>query len=48
MRTTRDPETDEERSARAETLSHQRREDSFAEDNAVDAAVRKSIKLHGA
>jgi hypothetical protein len=48
MRTTRDPETDKERSARTERLSRQRREDSFAEDKALDAAVRKSIKLHGA
>jgi hypothetical protein len=48
MRMTRKPETDEQRSMRAEILSRQRKEESSAEDKALDAAVRNSIKLHGA
>ena len=48
MRMKREPETDEQRSKRAELRAEERNERSFAEDKALDAAVRKSIKLHGA
>lgn len=48
MRKKREPETDEHRSIRGEYEAEQRKEQASAEDRALDAAVRKSIKLHGA
>lgn len=48
MRMKREPETDEERSMRAELRADERKERTHAEDKALDAAVRKSIKLYGA
>lgn len=48
MRMKREPETDEQRSMRAERHAEERKEQSYAEDKALDAAVRKSIRLHGA
>ena len=48
MRTTRDPETDEQRIAR-EVQQRREREHRISEENkALDAAVRRSINLHGA
>ena len=44
----REPETDEQRSRRAELRAEERKERSFVEDKALDAAVRKSINLYGA
>ena len=48
MRKKRDPENDEQRSDRLEKNAHDRIEQASAEDNALDAAVRLNIKLHGA
>jgi hypothetical protein len=48
MRMKRQPETDEQRSMRAELRAGERKERSYAEDKALDAAVRNSIKLYGA
>jgi hypothetical protein len=48
MRRKRDPESDEHRSDRLQMNAQHRREQASAEDKALDAAVRKSIKQHGA
>lgn len=48
MRTTRDPETEEQRSAREAQEAREREERISADDRAIDAAVRRSINLHGA
>ena len=42
------PLTDELDRARSERDAKERNEQSSAEDKALDAAVRNSIKLHGA
>jgi hypothetical protein len=44
----RRPLTDELDRMRVERAAKERKEESFAEDKALDAAVRNSIKLHGA
>ncbi|HEX5257364.1 MAG TPA: hypothetical protein VFW35_01140 [Sphingomicrobium sp.] len=44
----RPPPTDEMDLVRVERAAKERKERSFAEDKALDAAVRNSIKLHGA
>ena len=44
----RPPLTDEFDRANSERDAKKRKEQSSAEDKAIDAAVRKSIKLHGA
>lgn len=48
MRKKRDPESDEQRSNRLERNAHDRVEQASTEDAALDAAVRRSIELHGA
>ncbi|WP_155263997.1 hypothetical protein [Sphingomonas segetis] len=48
MRKKRERESDERRGERTEKEAVQRVERSAAEDRALDAAVRQSIKLHGA
>ena len=48
MRTERDAETDEQRSAREARETREREQRTSAEDSALDAAVRRSINLHGA
>jgi hypothetical protein len=48
MRRKRDPESDEHRSYRLQMNAQHRREQVSAEDEALDAAVRRSIKQHGA
>ena len=48
MRRKTEPETDELREIRMKMQLRERRKDDAAEDTALDAAVRKSIKLHGA
>jgi hypothetical protein len=48
MRRKREPETDEHRSYRLQMNAQHRREQASAEDKALDAAVRKSIKQYGA
>ena len=48
MRATRDPETDEQRTAREAKELREREERISADDQALDAAVRRSINLHGA
>ncbi len=40
-------ETDEERSDRLKKNAHEQRDAGNREDSAMDAMVRKSIKLHG-
>ena len=47
MRRKSEPESDELRELRAEKELRDRRRDDAAEDNALDAAVRRSIKAHG-
>jgi len=47
MRRNSEPATDEDRARRAETELRERKSNEAAEDNAMDAAVRKSIKTHG-
>ena len=42
------PETDELREIRRKMQLVERRKDDAAQETALDAAVRKSIKLHGA
>jgi hypothetical protein len=44
----RAPVTDEIDRMRIERTTRERKEQSSAEDKALDAAVRNSIKLHGA
>jgi hypothetical protein len=48
MRKRRGQESDEDRSVRLEKNAQDRREQASAEDNALDAAVRRSIKQYGA
>jgi hypothetical protein len=48
MRRKTAPETDELRDIRMKMQLRERRKDDAAEDTALDAAVRKSIKLHRA
>jgi len=43
----RDPESDEHRSERAVRQAKERIRQSAAEDQALDAAVRRSIRQHG-
>ena len=47
MRKPRLSETDEQRSAREDREAQRVRDDSTAEDRALDAMVRQSIKQHG-
>jgi hypothetical protein len=48
MRMKQAPSTHELNRLRAERAERGRKEQSSAEDKALDAAVRNSIKLHGA
>jgi len=48
MRKKRELETGEQRNQRLEQQARQRKEQASADDKALDAAVRQSIKLHGA
>jgi hypothetical protein len=48
MRKKREAETDEHRSERLARNAQERVEHVLAEEKAIDAAVRLSIKLHGA
>jgi len=48
MPKTRRPESGTDRNDRLERRALTRSEDSAAEEKAIDAAVRRSIKLHGA
>ena len=48
MRMKRSPLTDELDRMRVERAAKERKEQSSAGDEALDAAVRNSIKLHGA
>jgi hypothetical protein len=48
MRKTREPETEEQRSRRIEQQTRARSERIEIEDEALDAAIRRSIDLHGA
>ena len=48
MRNKRDPENNEERCNRLERNAHDRVMQASAEEAALDAAVRRSIELHGA
>ena len=43
----RNPETEQDRSERIEDHARNRSEQAAAEDKAVDAAVRRSIEVHG-
>jgi hypothetical protein len=47
MRIKHQPETDEQRNMRAAEKREERKERSAAEEKQLDAAVRKSIRLHG-
>jgi hypothetical protein len=42
------PLTDDQERMRVDRAAKEREDQSAAEDKALDAAVRKSIKLHGA
>jgi|tagenome__1003787_1003787.scaffolds.fasta_scaffold20962265_2 hypothetical protein len=46
-RKTRNPETEREHSERLEQQARERVENASAEDKALDAAVRRSIEVHG-
>lgn len=48
MRKKRDPESDEQRSDRLGRNAQDRKDQASAEDKAMDAAVRRSIKQFGA
>ncbi|MFL6728446.1 MAG: hypothetical protein ACJ8FF_02135 [Sphingomicrobium sp.] len=48
MRTRREPETADQRRERAALEALRRTERLSAEDKELDAAVKRSIKLHGA
>jgi hypothetical protein len=48
MRKQRDRQSDEDRSERLERKAQDRIDDAWAEDRAMDAAVKRSINLHGA
>jgi hypothetical protein len=47
-RKTREPETEEQRIERLEQRARERTEHTAAEDETLDAAVRRSIELYGA
>ena len=47
MRKKREPESAERRNERLEQEARHRIEQAFAEDTALDAAIRRSIKLYG-
>lgn len=47
MRKKRIPETDEQRDERFAKQAQRRNEDTAAEDDSIDAMVKRSIKLHG-
>ena len=47
MRKKRTPETEEQRNERLEKEAQRRIDDAAAEGEAVDAMVKRSIKLHG-
>lgn len=47
MRKPRPPETDEQRTARADKKAQRLNDDSAVADRALDAMVRQSIKQHG-
>ena len=47
MRKKRDPETEEQRKERFAKDAQRRTEDSVAEDEAIDAMIQRSLKLHG-
>jgi hypothetical protein len=47
MRKKRQAESEEYRSGRAARRTQQRIDDASAEDKALDAAVKKSIRQHG-
>ena len=48
MRTKRETETDEQRRERKALEAQQRTERTSVEDQEIDAAIRRSIDLHGA
>ncbi|HET9810886.1 MAG TPA: hypothetical protein VFP53_04230 [Sphingomicrobium sp.] len=48
MRKKRDPETEEQRNERLDKTAQRQIHDLVEEDKAIDAMVRRSIKLHGA
>ena len=48
MRKKRDPETQSDRSDRLEKIARARLEQASAEEQALDAAVRRSIRQYGA
>jgi hypothetical protein len=48
MRKRREAQTEKDRSERLAKNAQDRAQDALAEDKALDAAVRRSIKLHGA
>jgi hypothetical protein len=48
MRKKREIESDDRRVARLDREVEQRNEQALAEEKSVDAAIRRSIKLHGA
>ena len=48
MRKKRDPETAGERTQRMDAHARERIAQTSAEDRDMDAAIRRSIKLHGA
>jgi len=48
MRNKQEPETDVQRIAREEREARQRDERIAAEDKSIDAAIKRSIDLHGA
>jgi hypothetical protein len=48
MRKKREQESDDRRAVRLEKETEDRNEQASAEERALDAAVRQSIKLHGA
>ena len=47
MRKKREPESDDHRSERIEEEARQRIEQAAADEQTVDAAVRRSIELYG-
>lgn len=48
MRKQRDQQSDERRCERLERIAQDRKDEASAEGRAMDAAVKRSIKLHGA
>lgn len=47
MRKKREPESDQQRSDRADRHDREKIEQDSAEDRAIDAAIKNSIKQHG-